>query len=157
MRVHTHQQHSALKTQGKFLMRQIWCCHRFFRYPKPYRHQTWPYYQKRLGRETLSWHVMNAACRGKAFSSWLFSYALLCLDLVSEASEEDRLQLRFLCNTLPGGLSNNQHDVCRWEEREVGRGGLLGQMRERARGRLRKAMTCSGSPGRSTEWWNTFT
>lgn len=82
-------------------MRQIWCCHRILHYPKPYRHQTWPYYQKRLGRETLSWHVMNAACRGKAFSSWLFSYALLCLDLMSEASEEDRLQLRFLCNTLP--------------------------------------------------------
>ncbi len=51
------------------------------------------------------------------FSAWLFNYALMFLDLMSEASAEDRLQLRFLCNTLPGDLSNNQHDVCRWEER----------------------------------------
>ncbi len=62
-------------------------------------------------------------------------YALMFLDLMSEASAEDRLQLRFLCNTLPGGPVKQTNMMSAGERR----GGLLRQMRERARGRLRKA------------------
>ncbi len=99
-------------------------------YSTSYRHQTWPHYQKQHGREILSWHVMNAACRGKAFVVSLRD----CLIMRSCFWTSCQRPLRKTgCSW--GSCAIPFQETCQTTMMFVGerRGGLLRQMRESER------------------------